>query len=199
MIMVIKIALKGVSYMTDSAVLNKPKLSAKAQTIAAVTAVVAAVALPQIFHIMGAMSGLGTKLGEVFLPMHLPVILVGLLAGPYAGAASGLLSPLVSFGLTGMPTAAMLPFMMIELCVYGLVSGLLRNTRLPVIAKVLIAQISGRAVRAAAIAFAVYVLGSDKIPLSVIWTSISVGIFGLVLQWTFIPLAVYRIENRSKE
>ena len=74
--------------MTDSAILNKSKLSAKAQTIAAVTAVIAAVALPQLFHIMGAMSGLGTKLGEVFLPMHLPVILVGLLAGPYSGAAA---------------------------------------------------------------------------------------------------------------
>lgn len=185
--------------MTNSAVLNKPRLSAKAQTIAAIAAVIAAVALPQIFHIMGAVSGLGTKLGEVFLPMHLPIILVGLLAGPYAGAAAGLLSPLISFGLTAMPSATMLPFMMTELCVYGLASGLLRNAKLPVIAKVLIAQVSGRLVRAAAIAFAVYVLGSGKIPVSVIWTSIPVGIFGLALQWTLIPLAVYRIESKSKE
>ena len=105
----------------------KPKLSVKTQTLATIVAIVAAVVLPQLFHLMGAVSGLGTALGETFLPMHLPIILAGLLAGPYVGAIAGVLSPLISFALTGMPTAAMLPFMMIELFVYGLTSGLLRN------------------------------------------------------------------------
>lgn len=178
--------------------LDKPHLSVKAQTLWTIGAVVGAVALPQLFHLMGAVSGLGTKLGEVFLPMHLPIILAGLLAGPYAGAIAGFLSPLVSFALSGMPSAAMLPFMMIELCVYGLASGLLRNVKLPVIGKVLIAQISGRLVRAAALLFAVYALGNDSVKLSVIWTSIASGIFGLALQWVLIPLIVFRAENGSE-
>lgn len=178
--------------------LDKPRLSLKAQTIWAAGAIVGAVALPQIFHLMGAVSGLGTKLGEAFLPMHLPIILAGLLAGPYAGAIAGSLSPLISFALSGMPSAAMLPFMMIELCIYGLVSGLLRNKGFPVIGKVLMAQVSGRAVRAAAIAFSVYALGNDTVKISVIWTSISSGIFGLALQWALIPLIVYRVENESR-
>ena len=97
--------------MTKS--LNKTKLSIKTQTIAAFITVVAAVALPQVFHLMGIISGTGTALGAALLPMHLPVIIVGLLAGPYAGAAAGLVSPAISFALTGMPAAVMLPFMMI--------------------------------------------------------------------------------------
>ncbi len=178
--------------------LQKNKLSIKTQTLCTIGAIVAAVALPQLFHLMGAISGLGTTLGEAFLPMHLPIILVGLIAGPYAGAISGLLSPAISFGLSGMPVAAMLPFMMIELCAYGLISGLLRNVNIPTIAKVLITQFGGRFVRAIAILISVYALGNETVTISVIWMSIATGVFGLALQWTLIPLIVYRVENIRK-
>lgn len=178
---------------------DKPGLSVKTQTLAAVAAIVGAVAVPQVFHAMGAISGLGTALGETFLPMHLPIILVGLLAGPYAGAIAGLLGPLASFALSGMPGIVMLPFMMIELCMYGLFAGLLRNVKIPSIAKVVAVQIGGRAVRAAAILLAVYAFGNGSVHASVIWTSISTGIFGLVLQWTLLPLIVYRVENLKKD
>jgi len=73
-----------------STAITMNRLSVKTQTMAAAAAIIAAVALPQFFHVMGALSGLGTGLGEAFLPMHLPIILAGLLAGPYAGAAAGL-------------------------------------------------------------------------------------------------------------
>ena len=177
--------------------LSKRKLSVKVQTIATVSAVAAAIALPQIFHLMGSMSGLGTSLGEIFLPMHLPIILVGLLAGPYAGAISGIFSPLLSFWLTQMPTAAMLPFMMIELCIYGLCAGMLRGTRMPTILKVLIAQLAGRGIRAIAIVTAFYAF-SSSIPVAAIWNSIAKGIIGLVLQWSLLPLIVYRVERLGK-
>ena len=176
---------------------SRPRLSLKAQTLATILAIAAAVALPQCFHVLGAVSGLGTALGETFLPMHLPILLVGLLAGPYAGAISGLFAPLVSFALSGMPGAAMLPFMMIELFVYGLTAGLLRTSRMPTIAKVLIAQVAGRAVRAAAILTAYYLLGSTMIAPAIIWTSIVTGIFGLVLQWALLPLIVFWVEHRA--
>lgn len=181
--------------MANTMILEKPRLSLKVQAIAAVLAIIGAVAVPQIFHVLGAVSGLGTALGETFLPMHLPIILVGLLAGPYAGAAAGLLGPLASFALSGMPGAVMLPFMMIELCAYGLFAGLLRNVKLPVIAKVLMIQIAGRVVRAAAILIAVYALGNESVRVASIWMSIGTGIFGLVLQWSLIPLLIYRVEN----
>lgn len=176
----------------------KSGLSVKAQTLAAIAAIVGAVAVPQIFHVLGRVSGLGTALGETFLPMHLPIILVGLLAGPYAGAIAGLLGPLASFALAGMPGIVMLPFMMIELCAYGLFAGLLRNVKMPTIAKIVITQIAGRAVRATAILIAVYALGNEGVRVASIWTSIGTGIFGLVLQWSLLPLIVYRVENLKK-
>lgn len=177
---------------------EKPRLSVKAQTLAAILAVIGVVVIPQLFHAMGAVSGLGTSLGETFLPMHLPIIIVGLIAGPYAGAVAGLLGPLASHLMTGMPGAVMLPFMMIELCAYGAVSGLFRNVRIPVIAKVLIAQLGGRIIRAAAILISVYALGNESVKVSVIWSSITAGLFGIVLQWSLIPLLMYRIEALKK-
>lgn len=170
------------------------KVSVKKQVLATIGAIAAAVVLPQLFHVVGMVSNMGTALGETFLPMHLPILLVGLLAGPYAGAIAGLLSPLVSFGLTGMPGSAMLPFMMIELCMYGLIAGLLRKTKMPTIAKVLLAQVGGRAIRAIAILASVYLLGNAAIHTAVIWNSIIAGIPGLILQWTLLPLLIYRIE-----
>ncbi len=176
----------------------KQKLSVKVQSLYALGAIIAAVALPQLFHVIGAVSGVGTALGETFLPMHLPIILAGLLAGPYVGAVAGVCAPMISFLLTGMPAAAMLPFMMLELCVYGLSAGLLSRANMPTIAKVVIVQIAGRAVRALAILAAVYLFRSTAIPVAVIWNSIIAGLFGLALQWALIPLIVYRAEHADE-
>ena len=171
-----------------------PKLAFKTQALAAFAAIAGAVVIPQLFHVMGAVSGLGTAL----LPMHLPIILAGLMAGPYAGAVAGVFGPLVSFALSGMPGAAMLPFMMIELAVYGLAAGLLRNASMPVLAKVILVQIAGRLVRAAAIVAGVSLLGVQGIQMPVIWNSIVTGLPGLILQWTLLPLLVFWINNRAK-
>lgn len=175
-----------------------PKLTFKTQAMAAVLAIAGAVAVPQLFHVVGAVSGLGTALGETFLPMHLPVILAGMMAGPYAGAVAGAFGPLVSFALSGMPGAAMLPFMMIELAAYGLAAGLLRSVQMPVLGKVVLVQIAGRLVRAVAIAAGIYLLGVQGIQLPVIWNSILTGLPGLLLQWTVLPLLVFWVERRAE-
>lgn len=188
--------------MTNTVIKNTamPRVSVKAQTFAAVVAAAAAVALPQLFHMAGAALGLGTAIGETLLPMHLPVILVGLLAGPWAGAIAGFLAPLVSYGLTGMPMLAMLPFLTIEICVYGLSAGLLRNLKLPAVGKVLGVQFAGRLVRAGAILLAFYVIGSTKVAPAIIWTSIKAGLPGLILQWVLIPAILWCVERaRNRE
>ena len=174
------------------------KFSIKKQALATIFAIIAAVVIPQFFHVMGRISGTGTSLGEIFLPMHLPIIFVGLLAGPFAGAVSGFLAPAVSFALTGMPTAVMLPFMMIELCAYGLCAGLLKNFKSPITVKVLLVQIVGRFIRAIAILLAVYAFGYDQIGVASIWLSIPKGIFGIVLQLVLIPLLLYRVKDFLK-
>lgn len=175
-----------------------PKLSFKTQAAASFLAIAGAVVIPQLFHVLGAVSGLGTALGETFLPMHLPIIFAGLMAGPYAGAIAGVFGPLVSFALSGMPGAAMLPFMMIELAVYGLAAGLLRNVQMPTLVKVILVQIAGRLVRAAAIVAGVSLLGVQGIQIPVIWNSILTGLPGLILQWTILPLLVFWISNKAK-
>lgn len=183
--------------MTKTFALEYRRLSVKAQAMAAAVAVVAAVALPQIIHVAGAALGVGSGLGEMLLPMHLPVLLVGFLAGPWAGLAAGFLAPLMSFGLTGMPGQAMLPFIMIELCIYGLTAGFLSGKAVPVLGKVIVAQCAGRLVRAGAILLAVPVLGISAVPVSVIWTSITAGICGLILQWLLIPVILSWVEKRD--
>lgn len=175
-----------------------PRLSLKARVLAAILGAAAAVALPQLFHLLGAVSGLGTVPGEVFLPMHLPIILLGLIAGPFAGAAAGLASPILSFAFTGMPTASMLPFMALELCAYGFFAGVLRNVKINTIFKVLITELAGRILRAGAIMISFYVFGNTAVSLPVIWNSILTGLPGLILQWTLIPLIIFWVNERSK-
>ena len=187
--------------MPSTAVLKteeKPHMSLKAQTLATFAAIVGAVVVPQVFHALGAISGLGTALGETFLPMHLPIILAGLLAGPYVGAIAGLLGPLASFALSGMPGAVMLPFMMIELCAYGLFAGFLSNVKMPSFVKVIAVQIAGRVIRAAAIFLAVYAFGNESVRVASAWMNSVTGAFGIALQWALIPLIIYRVENIKK-
>ncbi len=172
-----------------------PKLSVGMQSIATAGAVIAAVVLPQLLHLLGKATGTATALGEVFLPMHLPVLLAGIFAGGYVGAVTGLLAPIISYLLTGMPGVALLPFMTIELAVYGLTIGLLRNVRTFTVVKVLIAQIAGRAVRALAIVLAVFVFQTSTIAPAIIWTSIRTGIAGILIQLALIPIIVYFVRK----
>ena len=173
------------------------KQSIKTKTIGAVLAVACAVALPQIFHFLGAVSGLGTSLGEAFLPMHIPVLLAGFLFGPIVGFAVGALSPVISFLISGMPTAAVMPFMIIELASYGVVAGFFKNSRVSTVLGVLTAQVAGRAVRAAAVLIAFYGIRYTAIPVASIWKSAVTGLFGIALQLVLIPLILYRIKGKK--
>ena len=76
------------------------------------------IVLPWAFHII-------PNFGSVFSPMHIPVLLCGLVCGWPLGLLCGALGSGLSCLITGMPPAPMLPPMMIELSVYGAVSGFL--------------------------------------------------------------------------
>lgn len=90
--------------------------------------------------------------GTLFSPMHLPVLLCGIICGPCYGLICGLLGPFLSSILTGMPGMGYLPTMMIELALYGIVSGmtmqLLHTGKqlIDIYASLLIAMLSGRIV-----------------------------------------------------
>ena len=85
-----------------------------------ITAVCASlcVVLPMAFHAI-------PNAGSIFLPIHIPVLLAGLICGWPFGMASGLIGVLLSNLFTGMPPMIFLPNMLIELAVYGLVTGLM--------------------------------------------------------------------------
>lgn len=76
------------------------------------------IVLPMLFH--GIQYG-----GQIFSPMHIPVLLAGLIAGPIFGTLAGLITPILSSVLTGMPPAALVPAMTVELALFGLCAGLL--------------------------------------------------------------------------
>lgn len=163
--------------------------------------VVLAVALPQIAHAAG-----GTAAASVWMPMYAPALLAGCLLGWQWGLGVGVMSPVVSFGFTtlalgtGMPRATGLPYYILELAVYGLVSGLFakkiqKNAWLAFPA-VLLAQVSGRAV------YLVYNLIAGRAFLS-LWSNIQTGLTGLYLQAILVPLMVivlaYALKRDSEE
>lgn len=76
------------------------------------------VVLPIAFHLI-------PNGGSLFSPMHIPALLCGLACGPVWGLVCGLVGPALSSFITGMPNAAYLPPMMVELAAYGLVSGVM--------------------------------------------------------------------------
>lgn len=173
------------------------KTTYKALTVPA--AIAAAVLLPQLFHLIGAVSGTGAAVGAAFLPMHLPVLLAAFLAGPAVGLAVGALSPVVSFLLTGMPSAALLPFMALELAAYGLFGGMLAKTKLNGFVKLLLTQLSGRAVRAAAVLVSVFLLGNSAVGADTILSMITAGIYGILIQWAVVPLVLAKTEKLRRE
>ena len=72
--------------------------------------------LPMAFHAFG--------IGDELSPMHNPVLMCGLLLGPGYGAFCGIAGPIIS-STTGMPSFMQCFYMVPELAVYGLVTGLM--------------------------------------------------------------------------
>ncbi len=182
--------------MNNTSIISRRTVIAKTVTI--FTAIAGAVALPQIFHLIGVISGTGAAVGTALLPMHIPVLLAGFLAGPVVGTLVGIISPLLSFIISGMPTAALLPFMMIELGVYGLASGLLAKCNLNCFVKLLIVQAAGRIARACAVLTAIYFLGNTSLSPMAAVEFITAGLFGILLQWAVIPMLSDRMEGLKK-
>ncbi len=91
-------------------------MSVVKKSILTAVCVALCVVLPQAFHAI-------PNAGSIYLPMHIPVLLCGLICGGSYGLLCGLAGPVLSSLFTGMPPVAMLPSMMVECAVYGLVTG----------------------------------------------------------------------------
>lgn len=147
--------------------------------------------LPVLFHMIGA--------GSVFLPMHIPVLLCGLLFGWQYGAACGVVIPLLSSLLTGMPPIfPTAPAMMLELCAYGLLTGVFyRKLRWNVYPALIVAMLGGRVI--SGFANAIF-LGMANKPYG--FAAFLSGAFiqavpGIIIQIVFIPVIVLALGKAS--
>lgn len=101
-------------------VLVLPALRPRAVSLQIMLLLAAAFVLPAVAHALDVPV-------RVLLPMHWPVILAGLCYGWRSGAIIGLAAPGVSFLLSGMPPAIILPAMTAELAAYGFFAGFFRE------------------------------------------------------------------------
>ena len=138
--------------------------------------------------------------GNVLLPMHIPVFICGLLCGPLFGAAAGILLPLLNCILTGMPAPyPNMPLMICELCVYGLISGLLfcktplGKRKLGVYVSLLSAMICGRAVYG--LAFHAFLLFDGDLKAASVMGALITGLPGIVIQLLLVPGVVFAVER----
>ena len=143
------------------------------------------VLLPMAFHAI-------PNSGSIFLPMHIPVLICGL--------ACGMITPFLSSMTTGMPPAMILPQMMIELAVYGLVTGLCskyipqENEMSKLYMSLIIAMLAGRIVNGFVNTF---ILSTQGYTLSVFMTASFITCLpGIILQLIVVPILV-RILNKT--
>lgn len=166
------------------------------KTLISAGLVALAVILPQIVHL-----ALGQPGGVQWLPMYLPVLIGGCLLGAKWGFAVGAASPLVSFIITfasgtPMPMAERLPFMMAELAVFALVSGLftkkIAENGLWAFPAVISAQITGRSVFLGLIALT-QSFTSFTVPM--IWSQIQTSFIGLAVQAVVVPIIIIGLRK----
>ncbi len=140
--------------------------------------------------------------GPTFLPMHIFVFVAGLLFGWRVGLIVGLFTPLSSYAVSGMPALMVLPQIIVELSVYGLVAGVLRQSfKLRVIWSLLGAMVAGRL--ALLVTVSLLYLGGEVYspvgvaanPLDVVWPVIRLGLPGIIIQLVTIPLVIKVAER----
>ena len=154
--------------------------------------IAACIVLPMAFHVIpGA--------GPMLLPMHIPVILAGLICGPAFGFIVGLSGPFLSSTLTGMPAAALMPVMMIELSIYGAVTGLMMKyihtgrASFDLYISLIVAMICGR-IMAGVVQALIFFEGTYAIG---IWTTtyFITSFPGIIIQLIFLPSMVMALER----
>lgn len=157
-----------------------------------------AIILPQAFHFTGI-----PQSGAIFLPMHIPVLIAGIILGPVSGCSVGIIAPMISSLLTGMPPAIRLPFMIGELAMYGLVSGLffhsfgLAHKKGGCLLSLVISMVAGRIMYAIMIVLATYLLHMQVGGLVAVSAAITTGLPGIIIQLLFIPILIKALEAKG--
>ena len=169
-------------------------MSTTKRSIITAVCIALCVVLPLAFHAI-------PQVGAVYCPMHIPVLLCGLICGWPFGLLCGLAGPALSAVLTGMPTVAHLPSMLVELAVYGAVSGLmmrvLKTGKLypDLYVSLICAMLAGRIVGGLAKA-AIFSRGDYSMA---VWATgyFATGLPGIIIQLALIPSVVFALEKAN--
>lgn len=149
------------------------------------------IALPRIFHILA-----GSTAGATFLPMHIAVLIAALTFGITSGCIVAGSSVIFSYLLTGMPTLARMPYMLIELLIYAILLSVFNkkfNSYISLIATIIL----GRVLYAGILAVSINVIGLQTYGISVI-ESIKTGILGIIIQLILVPFIAKSIQKGAK-
>ena len=144
---------------------------------------------PQLFHFLG--------LGPAFLPMFLPVLIGCMFIHWRFAVLLGILTPAVSWILTGMPPLAppILPVLIIELTLTGLIISLLRQSTLWSVWVILPIGLLVDRIILFAIVIIIAPLFDITHPLFSL-ALVAVGVPGILLQLLVVPAAVTMIEKK---
>lgn len=149
------------------------------------------ITLPRIFHVLA-----GSNAGATFLPMHIAVLIAALTFGITSSTVVAGSSIIFSYLLTGMPSLARLPYMLIELVIYAILLSVC-NKKFNSYVSLIITIILGRVLYAGVLAVAIHGLGLPTYGISVI-ESIKVGLPGMILQLAFVPVIAKAIKKGVK-
>lgn len=140
--------------------------------------------VPYIFHSMGIS-------GRLFLPMHFPPLLAGFLVGPLYGAVVGAVLPALNFMISGMPPMPTMAFMMVELAIFGLITGLLYK-KAGIFISLIIAMLAGRIIYYTLFALII----EFENPFILIGSGIITGLPGIIGQLILIPSIIILLEKK---
>ena len=153
------------------------------------------VVLPMAFHAI-------PNGGTLFSPMHLPVFLCGLVCGWQYGLLCGIFGPVLSSFITGMPGMGYLPTMMVELALYGFISGLLINLihtgkkTADIYTSLLSAMLIGRIITGIVRAF---IFAPGSITLQAWATGYFVSCLpGIIIQLILLPILYHALEHAKR-
>ncbi len=147
------------------------------------------IAIPRIFHVIA-----GSTAGAIFLPMHIAVLIAALTFGITSSTIVAGSSIVCSYLLTGMPTLARLPYMLMELIIYAILLGIFNkkfNSYISLIATIIL----GRVLYAGVLFVAINALRLPTYGISVI-ESIKVGIPGIIIQLACVPIIAKIMNER---
>ncbi|MDO4198985.1 MAG: ECF transporter S component [Erysipelotrichaceae bacterium] len=162
------------------------------QMVFAAMCIAIGVVLPQFLHFI-------PNAGQVVLPMHIPVLVSGFICGPFYGLLTGILTPILSHFIFGMPPAMMLPAMVFELAVYGLLTGLLydyvgiKNEMVKNYVVLILAMLIGRVVYGLANAF-IFKAGAYSVSVWVAAVFVT-ALPGIIIQLIIIPALVMALKK----